>query len=301
MASRLFMVLVPAALPMLLAGPVFSRPAGDWCAHLAERAERLAGKRYASGWLVELLHPEGCQTGQGAEFIVRARLRTQLAGRGLELLLQHTLSLESGNGRRADKLAEQLQRLLVRAGKLVDWLSEQKLARRFAERYYPLAGRVLVGEEKPQVLLTGGGLTPLGKRPYLLLARGLPDAVRAYAVAGSAGLPVRRELLRLVEVVSDRHPGCRVVWVEGTALPGPSASASSADGGDGGDGGDGAVTGPCREDDEDCIPDRWQVRGALAGSDCPAAVACEVSEWLQVSRYRAWQKLEGAGWRGVPR
>ena len=283
-----------AAVPL----PARSRPAADWCTRVAARAERLAGGRESSGWLVELLRPERCLSHQGAEFTVRAHTRAQLSDSGVELLLEQTLTLESGDGRRADSLDANLARLLSRAGKLVAWLRQQKPARRFAERYGPLGGKVLMAAGSGQVLLTGGRMAPLGRRPYLLLASGSRDAVRAYAVAGSAGLPVRRELLRLAEAVSDHHPGCRVVWAEGRALPRRAGDETESDGGDGNDGG---VAAPCPGDDEDCIPDRWLVRGALAGPACPAAITVEVSERLLVGNYHAWQKQEQAGWQGVPR
>jgi hypothetical protein len=67
--------------------------------------------------------------------------------------------------------------------------------------------------------ITWTGRAPEGRwvagSPFLVYVENTPGRLVAYRVPTLDGLPVRRELLRFSEVLSERHPRCFPTWLEG--------------------------------------------------------------------------------------
>jgi hypothetical protein len=90
----------------------------------------------------------------------------------------------------------------------------------FLERYTPVRGslRVLDPGEFLQVHFAGTFDSGRGQTEIAQLTcqENVLGRIVAYRVPRIDGLPVRREILRFVEVLSQRHPACFPSWVEGT-------------------------------------------------------------------------------------
>ncbi len=98
--------------------------------------------------------------------------------------------------------------------------------RRFIERFGAERARITPvvgagGEPAYRVTFVGAAAAgqPDAPHPELTFDRAAADPVVAYHIPRMDSLPVRRELLRLVEGLSGRHPGCRPRWLSAAQCP----------------------------------------------------------------------------------
>jgi hypothetical protein len=106
---------------------------------------------------------------------------------------------------------------------------------RFIERFGVSSAAIEVVDEKNHLRVTlvadprAGELAE--RTPVIQYDESVPERISAYRIPQMDSLPVRRELLRMLEVLSQHHPACRPSWISAQriATPGnPVAAAPSA-------------------------------------------------------------------------
>ncbi len=140
---------------------------------------------------------------------------------------------------------------------LIGYVERYEDVRRFIERFGVEQARItpaVATDDEPVYRVAFVGAAAAGQpdalHPELTFDRSAADPVVAYRIPRMDSLPVRRELLRLVEELSGRHPGCRPRWLR-AAQRRPAAE---------------------REDgDEVATEVAWRFDFELVGSGCPAA------------------------------
>ncbi len=96
--------------------------------------------------------------------------------------------------------------------------------------------------------------------PSITYDESAPDRITAYRIPRMDSLPVRREMLRMLEVLSSQHPHCRPRWIDATRHQ---------------------VAGP------EAQPIRWSFVFELEGASCPAHFAAKLEPDGAVARLGA--------------
>jgi hypothetical protein len=147
------------------------------------------------------------------------------------------------------KLATGVRRLVLRA-------EEHEDVRRFLERFPPQSAEVAStnGPGRLRVTYRSAPAPEAGRTAELSFSEAAAEGVVAYRLPRIDSLPVRRELLYFVEVLSQRHPRCRPSWVAARWRdPKPEVENSS----------------------------RWEIQMDLLGTGCPKFLRAEVTpEWV---------------------
>jgi hypothetical protein len=163
------------------------------------------------------------------------------------------LDAASGSALRAPgqdyrQLASAVRRLVLRA-------EEHEDVRRFLERFPPDRAEVAWanGPERLRVNYRSLRAPETERAVELSYSEAAEEGVVAYRLPRMDSLPVRRELLHFVEVLSQRHPRCRPSWIEARwRSPQPDAEGSG----------------------------RWTIKMDLEGPGCPEFLRGEVTpEW----------------------
>jgi len=146
------------------------------------------------------------------------------------------------------KLATAVRRLVLRA-------EEHEDVRRFLERFPPKSAEVVSanGPGRLRVTYRSAPAPEAARAAELSFSEAAEEGVVAYRLPRIDSLPVRRELLHFVEVLSQRYPRCRPSWVAARWRdPKPEVENSS----------------------------RWEIQMDLLGTGCPKFLRAEVSpEW----------------------
>lgn len=155
------------------------------------------------------------------------------------------------SGQDYKRVATGVRRLVLRA-------EEHEDVRRFLERFPPDSAEVASanGPGRLQVTYRSAPVLDSGRRVELSFSEASEEGVVAYHLPRMDSLPVRRELLHFVEVLSQRHPRCRPSWIEARWRdPQPEVEGSA----------------------------RWKIKMDLEGPGCPQFLRGEVTPELVVT------------------
>jgi hypothetical protein len=126
----------------------------------------------------------------------------------------------SNQGKPGLKLSRTIKKLSKGVRRLIVAAEKNNSVRHFLERYPVVQARIerSGGNGRFRAILEAAAIDQ--KRPAIAFDENVRTRISLYRVPGIDGLPVRRELLRMVEVLSREHPKCRPVWVEARLHPG---------------------------------------------------------------------------------
>lgn len=194
---------------------------------------------------------------------------------GVAYRVRVKLLLAADTGEPAGAVPRHFKDLAAGVRRLVQRAEDDEDVRRFVERYPPRRADFSLDEGVLRVTYrAGAGTAPAAPRLVYSEAR---DAVTAYRIPRMDGLPARPELLRMIEVLSRHHAGCRPVqvsaeWKESSATP-PAGSA-----------GDTTGAAPCG---------RWQIDFLLEGAGCPVSFGGVVTPDRAVVDLRVSKAVHG--------
>lgn len=154
-------------------------------------------------------------------------------------------------------LAAGVKRMTARAERYED-------VRRFVERFGVGRAEIDKTAEQGRYKVTYVAESQPGQSgprlPSITYDESAPDRITAYRIPRMDSLPVRREMLRMLEVLSSQHPHCRPRWIDATRhqLAGPEVQ-----------------------------PIRWRFVFELEGASCPARFAANLEPDGAVARLGA--------------
>ncbi|HOX42644.1 MAG TPA: hypothetical protein PK668_03550 [Myxococcota bacterium] len=268
-----------ALLGLLLAGPGAAEqaPADGGCARheltpavVKEELRRWSGLGPFAQWKLAEVSLEPCvRDGQ-----VAARLELappeKWSRRGLPYRLRLGLALDEASG---DPLAEApaaWRAWPAEVKRLVTELEADEDALRFLERHGAVRVELRPGEGGAgmlaAVLTDPGPQQPVERGAAMGFRLGAKGSVVSYQLARMDAWPARPELLRFLEVLSQRHPRCRPVWIEARVQPAPPVEPIPRN----------PAGPPARVPPEP--PPPWTVRAELlAAADCPASFQAAIA------------------------
>jgi hypothetical protein len=188
-----------------------------------------------------------------------------------------TIPVEADSGKPANKAPAAWKDLALGVKRVVSRVERYEDLRRFIERFSVVSAAI---DKTPEgghyrVVLTGGVLPGQvqPRVPTIIYDETAADRITAYRIPHMDSLPVRRELLRMVEVLSQHHPRCRPSWIDARRIqvPGPEAE-----------------------------PVRWTFQMELQGAGCPAAYAAKLEPDGAVARVPSGELTAKGDGGGVP-
>ncbi len=169
-----------------------------------------------------------------------------------------TILVDGTSGAPAGPKPEAFSDLVAGIRRLAARAERHEEVRRFIERFAVVRAQIDKTGQKGLYRLTLTADAQAGDRaPAITYDESAPDRITAYRIPHMDSLPVRRELLRMIEVLSGHHPRCRPSWIDAhrTVAAGPEAE-----------------------------PVPWTFRVELEGAGCPAAFSAELEADGEVAR-----------------
>lgn len=226
---------------------------------IKQRLRRWPGLAPFHHWRLRKVVPADCVVGGLVDTLLVLAPPASWSHLGVAYRVRVKLCLDGASGAPGEGLPVHFKELAAGVRRVLERAENNEIVRRFVERYPPVRADFRVAEDRESLQVTyqtqAGPLAP-SATPRLVFSEEF-DGIAAYRIPRMDGLPVRPELLRMAEMLSRRHPGCRPVWIQaeraeraGYPLIGPPS-----------DGADRQDTG------------RWMIDLTLEGAGCPVSFA----------------------------
>lgn len=188
-----------------------------------QRLRHWSGLRPFARWQILSLHLGSCVEDGLLDSSLEISSPESMSRHQVRYILELKIGLDGASGSPDSRTSSVLKDLAAGVRNAIRKAEEISTIRRFIQRFSVRSARLEISAKTDDVIISyEAGRAQTSKPDHvakLVFDSKVPGGISAVSLPSADSLPVLPHLLRMLEVVSSRYPGCQVGWVDGVQRP----------------------------------------------------------------------------------